>query len=56
MATAKVTGQMEAILPEAAESSCDQGLLCHSRQDLVCGRAREERRGKGSFSVSAVGI
>lgn len=35
VALAKVTGQMEAILPEAEESSCDQGLLCHSRQDPV---------------------
>ncbi len=36
VALAKVTGQMEAIPPEAGESSCDQGLLCHSRQDPMC--------------------
>lgn len=44
MATAKVTGQMEAILPEAAESSCDQDLPRHSRQDhlCVCGRERKK--------------
>lgn len=45
VALAKVTGQMEAIPPEAGESSCDQGLLCHSRQDPVCVGvcAKEER-------------
>lgn len=36
VALAKVTGQMEAIPPEAGESSCDQGLLCHFRQDPMC--------------------
>lgn len=36
VALAKVTGQMEAIPPEAGESSCDRGLLCHTRKIPVC--------------------
>lgn len=36
VALAKVTGQMEAIPPEAGESSCDRGPLCHSTQDPMC--------------------
>eukprot|EP00064_Thunnus_orientalis_P002660 superscaffoldBa00000202_g2667 len=49
VALAKVTGQMEAILPEAGESSCDQGLLCHSRQDPAYVRVRTASRGEKRY-------
>lgn len=38
-AVLKLTGQMEAIPPEAVESSCERALLRHRRQDPVCSRA-----------------